>query len=79
MRKGFFAIQLTAGAIIVGLSIYGFSLLRQRPGLPPEIEDRLVDLLDDDAADPRSDRLAQTESIGHLLGPPRHLPGGRAS
>jgi signal transduction histidine kinase len=38
MKKGIFALHLTAGALIVALSIYGYTLLRQRPGLPQEIE-----------------------------------------
>ncbi|HDZ25273.1 hypothetical protein LCGC14_0768370 [marine sediment metagenome] len=39
MRKIPFLLSLTCGFIIILISIYGFSLLRQRPGLPPEIKD----------------------------------------
>jgi len=36
------------------------------PALTAHVENRLVDLLDDDASDPLGNRLARTESIGHL-------------
>ena len=38
MKKGIFAFQLSVGALIVGLSIYGYSLLGQRPGFAQDIK-----------------------------------------
>jgi len=35
MKKAPFFLSLFAGIIIILISIYGFFLLRQRPGLPP--------------------------------------------
>jgi len=38
MKKISFLLSLAGGFFIILISIYGFSLLRQRPGLPPEIK-----------------------------------------
>lgn len=37
MKRIPFFLSLSAGFVIVLVSVYGFSLLRQRPGLPPEM------------------------------------------
>ena len=39
MKKIHFFLSLFGGFIIILISIYGFFLLRQRPGLPPEIKE----------------------------------------
>lgn len=41
MKKIPFLLSLVGGFFIILISIYGFSLLLQRPGLPPEIKDLL--------------------------------------
>ncbi len=41
MKKITFLLSLVGGFFIILISIYGFSLLLQRPGLPPEIKDLL--------------------------------------
>ena len=40
MKKIHFFLSLFGGFIIILISIYGFFLLRQRPGLPPEIKEK---------------------------------------
>ena len=42
MKKIPFLLSLAGGFFITLISIYGFSLLLQRPGLPPEIKDLLL-------------------------------------
>ena len=37
MKRIPFFLSLFAGFVIILVSVYGFSLLRQRPGLPPDI------------------------------------------
>ncbi len=39
MKKIPFLLLLAGGFFIILISIYGYSLLLQRPGLPPEIRD----------------------------------------
>jgi hypothetical protein len=37
MKRTLFFISLFAGFVIILVSVYGFFLLGQRPGLPPEL------------------------------------------
>jgi signal transduction histidine kinase len=41
MKKAFYYFSLFAGIVVVMVNVYGFFLLSQRPGLPPEIKNAM--------------------------------------